>query len=87
MEFRKLSFAVVSVLFALLPSLSLRTANAHDADIASLTFAAAQTAKQQCINVCRERYRACFSLRQIPFFECRDVYRDCNRFTCDAVKG
>jgi hypothetical protein len=35
----------------------------RDADLAPLTLAAAQTAKQQCINLCRARYRACFSLK------------------------
>jgi hypothetical protein len=81
------SFAVVSVLFAVLLSSSTGTLNARDADLASRTFAAAPTAKQQCMNVCRARYRACFSLKQIPSSECRGVYQDCVRFTCDAVKG
>jgi hypothetical protein len=57
MKCSKRSFAVVFVLFALLLSLSTGTLNARDADLASLTFAAAQTAKQQCINTCRARYR------------------------------
>jgi hypothetical protein len=47
MKCSKRSFAVVSVLFALLLSLSTGTLNARDADLASPTFAAAQTAKQQ----------------------------------------
>jgi hypothetical protein len=81
------SFAVVSVLFAVLLSSSTGTLNARDADLASRTFAAAPTAKQQCMNVCHARYRACFSLKQIPSSECRGVYQDCVRFTCDAVKG
>jgi len=42
--------------------LSTGTLNARDADLASLTFAAAQTAKQKCINTCRARYRDCLSL-------------------------
>jgi hypothetical protein len=87
MKYIKRSFSVVSVLFAVLLSLSTETLNAHDADIASPTLAAAQTAKQQCINVCRARYRACFSLKQIPSFECRGVYQDCIRFTCNTVQG
>ena len=82
----KRSFSV-SVLFALLMSLNTGTLNARDADIASGTFAAAQTARQQCINVCRARYRACFSLKQIPSFECGGVYQDCIRYTCSAVQG
>jgi hypothetical protein len=49
-----MAFTAVSVLFAVLLSLT-RTLNAGDADPASLTFAAAHTAKQQCINTCRAR--------------------------------
>ena len=82
MKRNKRSFAVVSVLFALLLSLSGGTLNAHDADLASQTFAAAQTAKQKCINTCRARYRDCQSRKQIPSFECRGVYQDCTRYTC-----
>jgi hypothetical protein len=69
MKCRKRLFAVVSVLFALLLSLSTGTLNARDADLASLTFAAAQTAKRQCIKTCRARYRDCLSLKQIPSSE------------------
>ena len=83
MKCRKRSFAVVSVLFAFLLSLSTGTLNARDADLASLTFAAAQTAKQ-CTNTCRARYRDCRSLKQIPSSECRGVYQDCIRYTCNA---
>ena len=87
MKCSKRSFAVVSVLFGLPLSMSTGTLNARDVDFASLTFAAAQTAKQQCMNTCRARYRDCRSLRQIPSFECRGIYRDCTRFTCNAVQG
>jgi hypothetical protein len=87
MKYSKRSFAIVSVLFAVLLSLSPGILNANDADLASFTLAAAQTAKQQCINICRARYRTCLSLKQIPSSECRGVYQDCNRFTCNAVKG
>jgi hypothetical protein len=85
----KRSFAVVAALFAvllLLPSLVV-SAHARDADLAPLTLAAAQTAKQQCVNICRARYHACFSLKQIPSSECRGVYQDCVRYTCNAVQG
>ena len=85
MKCSKRSFAVASVLLALLLSLSTGTLNARDADLASRTFAAAQTAKQQCMNVCRARYRACFSLKQIPSSECRGVYQDCTRYTCTGL--
>jgi hypothetical protein len=92
MKCSKRSFPVVSVLFAVLLSLlslvvSKGPLNARDADLASLTFAVAQTAKQQCINTCRARYRDCRSLKQIPSSECRGVYQDCTRFTCNAVQG
>ena len=85
MKCSKRSFAVASALFALLLSLSTGTLNARDVDFASLTFAAAQTAKQRCINTCRARYRDCLSLKQIPSFECRGVYQDCRRNTCNAA--
>jgi hypothetical protein len=87
MKCSKWSFSVVSVLFAVLLSLSTGTLNARDAGIASLALAAAQTAKQQCTNACRARYHACFSLKQIPASECRGVYQDCIRYTCSAVQG
>ena len=81
----KRSFAVVSVLFALLLSLSAETLNARDTALASHTFAAAQTAKQKCINSCRARYRDCLRLNQLPSSECRGVYRDCTRYTCTGL--
>jgi len=92
MKCRKQSFAIVPVLCAVLLSLlllveSTGTLKARDADLSSLTFAAARTAKQQCINTCRARYRDCRSRKQVPSFECRDVYQDCIRFTCNAVRG
>jgi hypothetical protein len=90
MKCSKRSFAVVSALFAMLLSLpsvvvSTGTLNARDADAASFTFAAAQTAKQQCRNTCRARYRDCLSLKQISSFECRGVYQDCTRYTCTGL--
>ena len=82
MKHNKRSFAVV---FALLLSLNTGTLHARDADLASLTHAAVQTAKQQCIHTCRARYRDCLALKQIPSFECRGIYQDCTRYTCKAV--
>ena len=76
---------VVSVFFAVLFPSSIETLNARDADIASRTFAAAQTAKQQCMNTCRARYRDCRRLNQLPPFECRAVYQDCTRYTCAGL--
>ena len=83
MKCSKRSFTIVSALFAVLLSSSTGTLNARDADLAPLTFAAAQTA-EQCINACRARYRDCRSLKQIPSSECRGVYQDCIRNTCNA---
>jgi len=85
MKCSKLWFAVISLLFAVLLSLSIGTLNARDADVASRIFAAAQTAKQKCINTCRARYRDCRRLNQVPWFECRGVYRDCTRYTCSGL--
>ena len=85
MKRSKRSFCVVSVLFALLLSSSVLALNARDADPASHTFAAAQTAKQKCLNTCRARYRDCRRLNQLSSFECRDVYQDCTRYTCTGL--
>jgi hypothetical protein len=85
MKCSKPSIAAVSVFFALLLSLSTGPLNARDADRAPLTFAAAQTAKKQCTNTCRARYRDCRSKKQIPSFECRSVYQDCTSYTCNGL--
>ena len=87
MKCSKRSIAIVPVLFALLLSLSTGTLNARDADPTSLTLAAAHSAKRQCMNSCRARYRDCLSLKQIPSSECRGIYQDCTRFTCNAPSG
>jgi hypothetical protein len=85
MKYSKRSLAVVSVLFAALLSLNIGTLGARDADLASRSFAAAQTAKQQCMNTCRARYRDCRHQKQIPSFECQNVYQDCTRYTCTGL--
>ena len=82
--------AVVSIHFVVLlslplPAASSGTLHARDGDLAPLTFAAAQTAKQKCVNTCRARYRDCQSKKQIPSFECRNVYEDCTRLTCNGL--
>jgi hypothetical protein len=84
MKCSKRSFAAVSVLFAFLLSLGTGPLQARDADLASLTLAAAHTTKRQCMNACRARYHDCLSLKQIPSFECRGIYQDCTRNTCNA---
>jgi hypothetical protein len=81
MKSGKWSFAVVALPLVFL-SLKIGTVDAREGDITPRTFAAAQTAKQQCINACRTRYRDCVRLKQIPSFECRGGYQDCTRYTC-----
>jgi hypothetical protein len=85
MKCSKRSFAVVPLLFAVLLALGIGTLNAHDVDFASRTLAAAHTAKQECINTCRARYRDCRRLHQLPSFECQSVYQDCTRYTCTGL--
>ena len=84
MRCRKRTFAVVSVFFAVSVS-DVGTLNAREAESAAATLAAAQTAKRQCMNTCRARYRDCRRLKQLPSFECRDVYQDCTRYSCAGV--
>jgi hypothetical protein len=85
MKCTKRWFAIVSVIFAVLLSLNIGTLNAREADVASRTFAAAHTAKQQCLNACRARYRDCRHVNQLPSSECRGVYQDCTRYTCTGL--
>jgi hypothetical protein len=85
MKCSKRSFAVPSLVFAVLLSSSIGTLNAGDADLAPRTFAAAHTAKAQCMNACRARYRDCRHMNQLPSFECRAVYQDCARYSCTGL--
>ncbi|MFZ0146886.1 MAG: hypothetical protein WAM72_00815 [Xanthobacteraceae bacterium] len=85
MKCSKRSFAVASLLSAVLLSLNIGTLSARDADLASRAFVAAQTAKAQCMNTCRARYRDCRHVNQLPSFECRAVYQDCARYTCTGL--
>jgi hypothetical protein len=85
MKRTKWSFAVICVLLAVPLSLGSGSLSAGDADLAPGTLVAAQTAKQQCINTCRARYRDCLRLNLIPSFECRGVYQDCTRYTCTGL--
>jgi hypothetical protein len=57
MKCSKRSFAFVAVLIAVLLSSGTGKLSARDADLAPLVFAAAQTAKRQCLKTCRARYR------------------------------
>jgi len=81
----KRSFTIVSLLLATLLSLSTGALNAREADLPSRTVAAAQTAKQQCMNTCRARYRDCRRINQLPPSRCRGVYQDCTQFTCTGL--
>jgi hypothetical protein len=85
MKYSKGAFAVVSLLFAMFLSLSIGSVSALEADLSPRAFAAAQTAKRQCVNTCRARYRDCLHQAQIPSFECRNVYQDCTRYTCTGL--
>jgi hypothetical protein len=85
MKCTKPSFAVICALLAVPLSLSAARLNARDSDLAMNALAAAQTAKQQCMNTCRARYRDCLRMKQLPSFECRGVYQDCTRFTCSGA--
>jgi hypothetical protein len=85
MKCSKRSFVVVSLFFAVLLSFSIGPLNARDAALASRTFAAAQTLKQQCVDTCRARYRDCRHLNQLPSSECRGIYQDCTRYTCTGL--
>jgi len=87
MKCSKSSFSVASALLVAFLPLTSEPLHARDADSASATFAAAHTSRQQCLKVCRARYRDCISLKQIPTFECRGVHQDCVRYTCEAVRG
>jgi hypothetical protein len=85
MKCSKPLFAVVSVFLAVPVSFGIGTVYARDAEPATVTLAAAQAAKQQCMNTCRARYRDCRRLNQLPTFECRSVYQDCTRYTCTGL--
>ena len=79
------SFAVVWVLLAVFLPLNTGILKAQDAGLASPTLITVQTAKRQCMNTCRARYRDCRRLNQLPSFECRNVYQDCTRYTCTGL--
>ena len=85
MKCSKFSFAVVSILFAALLSLNVEPLNARDTELAAGTLVAARTAKQQCTNACRARYRDCLHQKKIPSFECQGVYQDCTRYSCTGL--
>jgi hypothetical protein len=76
------SFSLSAIV--LVASVSASYAGPHAAD-SSRSFAAAQTAKQKCLNTCRARYRDCRHLNQLPSSECRGVYQDCTQYTCTGL--
>lgn len=83
MKCRKWSFTVLCIGLAVPLSLSIGRLNARDAPTS--TLARGQTAKQQCISICRARYRDCLRLKQLPSSECRGVYHDCTRYSCTGL--
>jgi len=85
MKCSKRPFGVASVLFAVLLLSTVDALNARDADVTSRNFAAALTAKQHCTNTCRARYRDCRNKKQVPSFECQNVYQDCVRYSCTGL--
>lgn len=85
MNSSKRAVAVVYLLVASLLSFGAEALDAREADLASRTFAAVQTAKQKCVNTCRARYRECLALKQMPSSRCRDVSQDCTRLTCNGL--
>ena len=84
MKCTKRSFAGICMLLAVPLALSSGRLNARDADLASSTFAAARTAKHQCVNTCRARYRDCRRLNQIHRSSV-GVFTDCTRYTCTGL--
>jgi hypothetical protein len=84
MKCRQWSFAVSLVAAVLLTS-SIGRVDARDANAAFDSLAVAQTAKHQCLNTCRARYRDCRHLKQLSSSECRGVYQDCARYTCSGL--
>jgi hypothetical protein len=77
--------AVVASIFAVFLSSGLGKLYAGESDLAPLTLAAAQTAKQQCARTCRARYRDCRHLNQFPSFVCQSVYQDCIQYACTGM--
>jgi len=93
-------FSVISFLIAVLVSSGIGTLNAREAEPVSQVLvsqvlvsqvltpqvlATAPTAKQQCMNTCRARYRDCRRLNQLPSSECRGIYQDCTRYACTGL--
>ena len=72
-----------SIRLALLSAIAVTVAS--DPTVGSRTFAAALTAKQQCVKACRDRYLDCRKKKQLPAFECQNVYQDCTRYTCTGL--
>jgi hypothetical protein len=81
MTLTKRPFAVAAFCAVLL-SCGSGALNARDADFAAQSVASAQSAKHQCINACRARYRDCRRLNQLPWSDCKGVYEDCTRYSC-----
>jgi hypothetical protein len=81
----KWSFAVVPLVFAALLWPGIGTLDARDSGVAPYSVAAAQTARQQCMNACRARYRDCRHLNQLPASQCQGIYQDCTQYSCTGL--
>lgn len=73
-------------MFAVLAMLIVSGASPSNAREANMVVAAAQSAKQQCLTLCRTRYRDCRSRGEIPAAQCRGVYRDCSNIACNNLR-
>ena len=78
------SLAAAALSLAIWPALPQDIPNLN-LDLASRSFAAAQTAKRQCMNTCRARYHDCRHLNQLPPSECQAIYQDCARYYCTGL--
>ena len=82
MKCSKLSLAVVA---GFILSLGIGMLGADDATAQTLAAAHTAKAKRQCLSYCRARYHDCVHIKQLPSFECRDVYQDCAQYSCTGL--
>lgn len=60
-------------------------AAARSGDLDPRSFTAGLATKQQCVRTCRDRYRDCRHIKQLPAVECQNVYQDCTRYVCTGL--
>jgi hypothetical protein len=78
------NLAAATLSLAIWPALS-QSLPGPNATRGSRSLAAVQTAKRQCLNACRARYRDCRRLNQLPLSDCQGIYQDCTRYTCTGL--